>query len=183
MQLTNQTHWDGAAIKRLVRRVAQDEFDAMPSPYHVTVKYFRGRRLGCAPYGISALRPARRMTLCLRRDAVDSVELAKVIAHEFAHNKGMRHKDMENTRYGWVEGWRERYAWATEFPIPAAPVKPVPALVTVLERKLEHVEAQCKRAASKAKRAQTILRKWTRKQKYYESKLAAERTKSAPSAS
>ena len=184
MRLENHTHWDGQAIKRLVRRVAQDEFDAMPQPYTVTVKYKRRSWAGCgtlgrAPYGLSALQPARRMTLYLERDVIDSVQVAKTIAHEFGHNKGIRHRDMKNTRYGWVDGWRDRYAWAAEFSIGPAPAKPVMAPVTVLERKLAHVEARRKQAETRAKRAQTLLKKWARKQRYYESKLAA--LKSAPS--
>lgn len=52
-----------------------------------------------------------------RKGPVDSVQIAKIIAHELGHARGLQHCDMRNTRYGWVVGWRDVYSYATGFPI------------------------------------------------------------------
>ncbi len=180
MRIRNETHWDSRSILRLVRRVAQDEM-AEPGQrrhYCITVKYDRGQRtarLGCAPYGLSALQPSKRMTLYLSRTGeVDAIKLAHTIAHEFAHNKGIRHRDMTNTqRWGYVEGWRGLYAWAADFPVSAKPIAEVPALATVIERKLAHAESMKRKAHTRASRAKTILHRWEKRVRYYEKKLTA----------
>jgi hypothetical protein len=105
----------------MIYRVAQDELDAGQLRHaKVTIVYARSnsRCLGRCTYG-TELHPRVNMTLVLPRPgaAIDLVELAKVVAHELGHAKGLHHRDMHNTRYGREEGWRERYAWAADFPI------------------------------------------------------------------
>jgi len=121
------------------------------------------------------MNPAKRMTLYLpRTSAVDPVKLAHTIAHEFAHNKGIRHHDMTKTqRWGYVEGWRELYAWAAEYPIAAKPPVQAPTPAAATERKLAHAESMKRKAVTRAARAKTILGRWDRRVRYYERKMAA----------
>lgn len=154
MRIANATHWNTKDLSRLIYRVAQDELDRGQLRYaRVKVEYARGGHLGgnCT-YG-TMLQPHVRMTLRLPRPGkqMDVVSLAKIIAHELGHSKGIKHADMHNVRYGWVEGWRERYAYAAEF---AIGVKPSPA-------KLSPEEKLAKRRTEAVAKAQKMVRKWT----------------------
>jgi hypothetical protein len=99
-----------------------------------------------------------------------AVRFAKVACHEFAHNRGMNHTQMPSY-YRWHGKWRERYAWAAAYPLVAC-VEKAKAPKTV-DTKLAHVEKMLASATTRAKRAQTILKKWQRKQRYYVARQAA----------
>ncbi|MGH9579619.1 MAG: hypothetical protein ACRD2R_01390 [Terriglobales bacterium] len=80
---------------------------------------------------------------------------------------------MHTQRYGYIEGWREFYAWASEFSISAKTIRERPTSSALLERKLTHAEAMKSKAGTRARRAKTILIRWERRVRYYEKKLAA----------
>src|SRR5258708_14719391 len=103
------------------------------------------------------------LLLIPKEPTVDSIQLAHVIAHELGHAKGLRHSDMKNVRYGWVDGWQEYFGWAADYPITA---KPQPVQPTIADRKtqrLAHAREMLRRAATRARRAATIERKWNRR--------------------
>jgi len=176
VRITNRTHWSTKDIGTLIRRVAQDELNTgQLKTARITIKYQRGDRgaLGWCFYG-TMRNPCVVMRLMLPRPGspLDLVLLAQVIAHELGHAKGIRHRDMKNTRYGYIDGWRERYAWATAFPIREQVVKPKPDRVVV---RASRCEAMVAKYRTKVKRDQTILRKWTRKLRYYELRQAPQK--------
>ena len=121
MKIDNPTHWSTGDIRRLIYRVSLDELERGQLVHaRIRIKYARknGRALGRCTYG-TPRNPRVNMMLVMPRPGtpVDLVQLAKVIAHELGHAKGLRHRQMRNNRYGWVEGWRGRYAYALDFPI------------------------------------------------------------------
>lgn len=164
MRLANETNWETRDIARLVRHCAELENVSLKYA-RVTVKNRRsnGWKLGHCTYG-SLLRPYVRMLLLIPREpVVNSVQLAAVVAHELGHAKGLRHPEMRNVRYGWVEGWREHYGWAAEYQIAA---KPEPRRATTEERRahrLAHAREMLQRAATRARRAATIEKRWKRR--------------------
>jgi hypothetical protein len=164
VRITNQTNWNTRDIARLIRRCA--ELENVPLKYgRVTIKNRRngGWKLGHCQYG-TLLNPRVRMLLLIPKEpTVDSIQLAHVICHELGHAKGIRHRDMKNVRYGWVDGWRDYYGWAAEYTIAA---KPEPVQRSIQDRRaerLEHGQKMLRRAATRAKRAMTIEKRWRRR--------------------
>jgi Dual-action HEIGH metallo-peptidase len=135
VRITNQTNWNTRDIARLIRRCA--ELENVPLKYgRVTIKNRRngGWKLGHCQYG-TLLNPRVRMLLLIPKEpTVDSIQLAHVICHELGHAKGIRHRDMKNVRYGWVDGWRDYYGWAAEYTIAA---KPEPVQRSIQDRRRE----------------------------------------------
>ncbi len=166
MRIVNSTHWKTQDISRLIYRVAQDELDrGQLKRARVKVKYVRvNGHLGWCTYGTS-LRPQVWMTLAMPRPGkqVDPVELAAVIGHELGHSKGLKHSDMRNARYGWIDGWRERYAYAAEFSIGEKPVVWLSYEEKLIQRRTQAVakaQKMVRKWETAAKRADTMLRKW-----------------------
>lgn len=180
MKINNSTHWNTRQLKRLILAVAKEEMDAeYLKSYLVTAKYrhFHDRgALGRATYGIPR-NPGRRMTLYLPKPGreFDPVLWAHVVAHEFAHSRGIRHSQMRGSkRYSYVSGWREHYAWAKDYVV--APKAPrVVQIISKQEERYQRVIANLKRWQTKLKRAQNAIKKLTRQQKYYERAMAAKK--------
>jgi hypothetical protein len=168
VKIKNPTHWKTQDIAGLIYRVAQDELDKGALKF-ARVRIVYGRKnsgaLGWCTYG-TGLRPNVNMWLVLPKpgERLDIVKVAKVIAHELGHAKGLRHRDMRNTRYGWVEGWRERYAWAVDYEFG---MRPEPAKKSreeqLVERRSKAVikaEKMVRKWTITAKRSNTMLKKW-----------------------
>lgn len=164
MRTSNHTHWNTKDVIRLIRRVAQDELDqGQLSSAHITITYRRiDGNLGCCTYG-TPLKPRIIMTLRLpRHQLVDSVELAQTIAHEFAHARGLRHRDMKtNERYHEIGDWRLRYAWAAEYLV-ARTIEPTAAQRQSKRNALavSKAEKMVRKWMINSKRADTLLKKW-----------------------
>jgi hypothetical protein len=75
--------------------------------------------------------------------------------------------------YTWVEGWKELVAWADALPLEKKVVKPGPTRGEDLSRRLIHSEAMIAKWKTKIKFAQTSLRKWSRRFKDQQRKVAA----------
>lgn len=168
MRIVNKTHWRTDQITKLVYRVAQDELDpGQLKRARIQIKYRRQEKYisGWCTYG-TGRNPRVYMALFLpRKGAIDLPGLAHTIAHELAHSKGLKHRDMQNTRYGWIEGWRERYAYANNFPVEARPEKPAPTLDDKRQKKLAAAQKKVAEWTRKQKLATTTLKKWEKKVK------------------
>ena len=157
-------------IKRLICRVAKDELD-VGQLKHLSVKVDYRRSNGFAGHGRvghSALRPSLMMWLHMWKHEVDPVTLAHTIAHEFGHNKGLRHRDMQGTRYMYATGWRERYAYALEFPIRKKEVKTLSREEKLTEQRSAAVakaQKMVRKWETNVKRANTMLKKWRKRLK------------------
>jgi len=100
---------------------------------------------------------------------------ASVACHEFAHIRGMQHGQMPSY-YSWEKGWEDYVAWAKDMPLDITPPKAAKTS-TPAERasdKLAHVLVMETRAKIRAKKAATILKKWSTKRKYYERRVKTE---------
>lgn len=170
MKLKNDTHWRSDQLRALIQCVALAEVDpAHRKALRVHVVYKRkGQRLcGLATVG------GRWVKLYIEREAPDLVQFAHACAHELAHNRGKRHRDMGTSpRYAWdTDGkWRELYGWAASMPLERTPERP--KADGQLTRYLS-VLARQEGWQTKLKRAQTALKKLTRQRRYYERALLA----------
>ena len=181
MRIINKTKWNTKDIVRLIRRVAQDELDTGQLRYaRIKIKHGKSRRVelpgygGCCVYG-SMISPNVWMTieLPLKATEIDSVLVAKIIAHELGHSKGIRHRDMHNVRYGWTPGWREYHAYGLQYPIRLKPVKTKPDKIDVLQKKRDRAASMVSKYETRIKRHTTILRRWQKQARYYEGQVAA----------
>jgi len=193
VRIANKTHWRTDQIAALIRRVARDELDpGQLKDARVTVRYARGKRLGSCTYG-TPRRPHVFMTLCFPRKGNECrlawagapmpVLFAKVIAHELAHARGLRHRWMNNNRYGWAEGWKERYAYAKDFPLEP---KPEPTKEEKLAKRrrgaVTKAEAKVAEWERAGRLARTKLRKWNARLRAAQRRATAA-PQSAPSGS
>lgn len=187
MKLVNKTRWNTADLRAFIGRVAQDELPAAGRKrLHVTVQTTRLPRKtarGYAYYGTPEHPGRVTIMLPLPEDAtsgLDYIYLATLVAHELAHSRGARHRQINKSaiydpRYA-ADASREYYAWAMTLPIkpaaPQAPRKAIPKTVAI-NRKLEACRAKVKQYETKLKRTQTLLRKWNRKVRYYQRQAQA----------
>lgn len=110
------------------------------------------------------------MTADQQRELV--LRVASVAVHEFAHLRGMHHDKMPKY-YRWSGKWREYVAWAADMPLEEKPVKAKPKATA--PDKLAHVQRMKRHAETRLKRAQTLLKKWQARERYYQKQMAAQR--------
>jgi hypothetical protein len=85
-------------------------------------------------------------------------EVARVMHHEALHGVGARHADMTELQY-WA---RQPVPWAADLPLRVQEEKPVDR-AAAFQDKLAHSRGMLRRAETRAKRADTILKKWRRR--------------------
>lgn len=121
--IKNATVYCTRDLGRLLYRVAKDELNPGDmKAVTVEVAYHRSntmRRGGAARVG-SLKRGAGWMKVLVPHPNVavrglDVIELAHTIAHEMAHLRGLQHRWMRGSRYRRIDGYRERYSWATAY--------------------------------------------------------------------
>jgi hypothetical protein len=173
MKIINHTKYDTRDIIKLVNRVAQDELNPGGlKNARITIKYRRNGGIGGWCYYGTVQHPNVRMRLQLPRTKLDVESLAMVIAHELAHARGVKHRDMNAKRYKWAEGWRELYTYAKDFPIGVKADPPKPTLDEKRQKELVKAQKMVTAWTTKSKRAATTLKKWQRKAKAIEKRLA-----------
>jgi hypothetical protein len=181
MKIINETGYETRPLATIIRRVAAEELEPSKRKRAViTIKYQRRgtRKLGHATIG------GTRCSLLVPRPEVpppavpqfDREQFAKICAHEFAHLRGMRHRQMRgNPRYDWVEGdrgWRKHvqkmeYCAGVLITLKRPKSRPKDTDATKLSRVLLRISDW----ETKRKRAENALRKYKKRQRYYERKL------------
>ena len=180
MKIKNETHWNTRDIRRLATRVAHVE-KLTPTRIRQTtvyVKYRRHRRdsppgYDSKDYPIGPDGKARisghEIWLYVEKDDFNPVYWATVIAHEFAHNQGVRHRGMGHVYYK-TDSW----GWAADCPVRRKPEKPRPTLTDRRAKALAKVEAMLKVWERKRKLATTKVRKLSQKRTAIAKRLSEE---------
>ena len=185
MRVINKTIWRTDHLKAILQRCAKQEFDDGSRRKRLVITIEYTRKGGCSGYAWyhsnrSVVRIANpngktmRGPVSLEGAGMLQMRFASVACHEFAHNRGMRHRQMPKY-YGWGPTWKEYVAWAAEMPLEQKPTKAPPAPSEIVDAKLAHVIKMRERAETRLKRSKTILKKWTVKERYYEKQKAAKR--------
>lgn len=176
MKVINETVWRTDQLRAILQLAAERELEpAKRKRLVVRVCYTRGgHSSGCAWVGgrhatVRIKHPESRARTWQGQDqaaavAETVVRFASVAVHEFAHIRGMHHDTMP-ANYKWHGRWRDYVAWAVGMPLEPKPAK-VKAKPTV-DDKLAHVLRMKRLAETRLKRAQTILRKWRQRERYY----------------
>lgn len=106
------------------------------------------------------------------------LQFASVACHEFAHNRGMKHRAMPNY-YFWRSRWKEYVAWAAEMPLELKPERSKPTSEEKRDGKLVNAQARWALAQTRLKRAATIEKKWRLRVRSLERRQAATRKEPA----
>jgi hypothetical protein len=175
MKITNKTVWRTDHLKAILQVAAERELEpAKRKVLRVTVSYTRGAHSsGCAYVGgrHATVRIRHPFTTARGRVPLDAAghdellhRFASVAVHEFAHIRGMQHATMP-ANYKWHGRWREYVSWVQGMPLevkaPKVVAKPTPS------DKLAQVLVMKRIAETRLKRAQTLLKKWKAKERYY----------------
>lgn len=163
--INNETHWRTCDLRRFFVRCAKQEGMTIANITVVYNRQIRGCVTGYAYYDSTHCR------IKVPSQEIDPVDLAMVVAHEFAHNKNVRHTDMRgDPHYDRTPRTAEVYAWAKNLPL--RKVAPKPKQRPTLEDRCSHATMMVRAWESKLKRTQTYLRKWRRRVKRYEARAA-----------
>jgi hypothetical protein len=164
MRVENRTHWQTRDLRRFVTRIAQEVLTEVYRGEHrgidVRFAHYSGRGTACSGHAYLGGSFAH---IGVPKDAVDRVDLAHTLAHEFGHLSGLTHRDMAGgAMWQRVGDWRERYAWANALPLRRKPARR--RLGTRERREIQHsrLVARLARWERRAKRAATAIRKLRR---------------------
>lgn len=96
----------------------------------------------------------------------NSHSVARVYIHEVGHNLGLQHKDMSSVSSIDV-------SWLSDVPIPAKKPKPPKPKPNIVDARAKHAQKKLDEWNKKLSRAKTFVKKYRKKVKYYEKKMAA----------
>lgn len=189
MKINNLTPFDSSRLREIAMEVARRELDSSARNgiivYFITRKshtadtqrarlhgYYRrvqGRLPVGLKYNVAIVTISKdEGTRCPRATAQST---ALLLAHEFAEMRGLSHEAMRTPRYFFRDNWVELYSWADALPLVLAAVKRKGRPTT--DKKMDHALQMVQKWATKTKRDLTMLKKWQRKYKGYQRKLAA----------
>lgn len=190
MKIDNRTNYVTADLRALAVRIAARELEPAERK-RVAIRFVRSKRHIHGNAFVNGNRlmvyiPPSHLMTPERMPAV-----AMVLAHEMAHINGLHggpaneRRARATARYGFGYGfgygasrgaYKEYYAWAADMPLRVQ--APVRAPRATDDGKLAAAHAAIKRWDAKRKRAETALKKYRRRVKYYERKMAANREQS-----
>lgn len=170
MKLKNATHWNTRDLRRIAARVVREElprarFNDRAKAYTIYVGYNRGGRESNGSCSGHAAYHGNSCTVNVPSGYVDPVDFAYVLGHEIGHSKGLHHGRMAPHHEHRTAYALNHYAWAKMLTVARRAVKKK-ARPTV-DAKLAHAERMLKQAATRAKRATTLLKRWQQKVRYY----------------
>ncbi len=170
MRMVNETQYDGRALRMFLYAACKAE--GMDTNRTIHVKYARAnaRTIGWGRYPSGLLsNDGRFIRLLLPRDGnFDPHYWGRVMAHELAHNRGVRHREMLG---GCIIPTPEECPtpWAEGIVVPHNDPKAKPKADPVVTR-ADRAAANLARAEARLKRAKALHRKWAAKVAYYEKK-------------
>ena len=117
MRIINKTHYRTRDLRTLAVKTAREELT--PKKAKLVTVIFGYRRSNPGNDSTSGFAWLGGTICCinLSRHGVDQVDLTLTLAHEFAHLRGLVHRQMQNAQYRRMGKWREWYAWAAAYPV------------------------------------------------------------------
>lgn len=163
MKISNGTTYRTDDLRAFLIAAHNSTGTPMPAWKRCVVKWSRHNvHWGCARYDNS------RMLLTIPKGALSVNELAFVVEHELAHNRGIHHADMDRRIMRYVRGEYQAPAWAS-MPLRE---KDAPEPVNHVEKRALKAQAMLDKWERKLALAKTKRSQWARKVAYYERKAA-----------
>ena len=194
MQIDNQTCWRTDQMRRILERVAAEEFEKDPGRIaHLKVKivYTRqpGRCSGYAWYHSNSsvlrvpnpdskawyVRHYQKLGMTAQAEhyrRFPPVDFAFTAAHEFGHNKNLKHAEMK-LHHVWGDYAKQHFAWAKDYAVERQAVPAKPTLDQKRAKALKVAVANVAKYQRRLKLDQTLLKKWQRKVRTLEKRMAA----------
>lgn len=192
MKIRNETLWRTADLKRIVDRIAKEEFpdERVRARLRMRIVYCR------APYYCSGHASYTNFTSTIRvphprsksRHNVKpgapvqfpNLDFAHVVGHELAHNRGVRHQQM-GMQYKRGDYSDRYYWWAKEIPVRVQGGQRKLGTDQKRAARLKTAQAAVVRYQRRLKLDQTLLKKWQRKVRALE-RLVADTSRDIPEA-
>jgi len=177
MKIINKTKWQTKHLRAFVSKVAQDELEPEKRKRVIVAFVPARQQRGCTGYAYVGGRSCQINVPTKSDPAQWKRSLASTIAHELAHLHGHKGERWmrRSKRYGYTKHTGERYAWADAMPLEEKPaqLKPKATPAEKAEAKRKATEKLIKQWETKEKRAKWFLRKYRKRLRYYERRLAA----------
>lgn len=174
LKIVNKTKWNTDHLRAFVMRARAEVFGEHARGKKLVVTFVTSRRYGSVS-GYAYI-GGTNSRIRIPKDAIDKRSLAQILKHELAHNAGAngerwmrRSKDL-GFRH---PEWRQTVEWADALPLEKAAPKPKPTKGERVERALAIAQRRKKEWQTRAKRAATALKKWTRRVAQIEKRAAA----------
>lgn len=173
MKIVNDTHWQTKHLRAFASRVAKEELE--PAKRKRLVVHFVHSRWR-QPSGWAYIK-GNTCRIRVPRDGVDKCGLAMILAHEFAHCRGFgsgRSNELalrSSARYGYRGDYASFYSWAVGMPLERKAVKRKPKPTPDI--KADRIRELIVQWDRKKRRAETALRKYRKRLRYYEKRAAA----------
>ena len=119
MKIINKTHWQTKHIRKFLAKAArlEDRTRQDLKRLTVTVVHTRERFTGDNCSSGWASYDGRIMRIRIAKINPDKIDLAHVCVHEFAHSRGLRHRQMNNAHYRRIGNYKEIHAWGEGLPL------------------------------------------------------------------
>ena len=174
MKLLNQSRYDTASLRKLfsycLKRMRKDE--KVPRRFKVKVRYHNRSHVGGSAYlngGPITMKLPKEPTFQMGKfDFVQKV--ADTFLHEVGHVIGMQHDANGDTAEKWYQDWIKESISSSLFPLPIIEKK-VLVMADVKIKRYHHAIKKLKWAEARLKRTQNLVKKWSRKVKYYKLKI------------
>jgi hypothetical protein len=184
MKIVNHTHYQTKQLRAIVKLVAEQELDPAQRKYitvHIHYKSQPGNRADRRGRRIQGITGAglRYNSFCvgLRKDPqrINRTWLGVQLAHEMAECRGLRHRQMRHTRYGYRPRYQKDAPYGSpwdkllkDMPLEIKPKPTAPAKDNIAAKKLAHAEKMLARWERREKLTRTKLRTWRGRVKRYQ---------------
>src|SRR5574341_327799 len=179
IQIINHTDFETSHIRALIRetvkRFLPDRRKAWGMKVSITYRRSNSFLLGQGSINGNWIRLNLRRPIDLSKslgkpiDIIpnDTRQICETIWHEIQHNLGYRHRDIGHPDMN-------LFNYALDMPLALHVATSKPNTQEIMRMKLKRSQNKVKQATTRAKRAESILKKWQRKVKYYKRKRANE---------
>jgi len=191
MRITNKTAWDTRQLHKVFSACLAEVQRHENSPYlraknfRVTVETHKSKNTwvgGHAVYYGSYCTIKIPVPTRYSEESNPAKQVADTFIHELGHCIGIKHQSHTiNDKVSWYDTiehlyqeWMDKTITREAFPLGPAKEKPKP-VVDVQAKRYEAALANLARAKTRAKRANTIMKKWMVKVRYYERAIAAKK--------
>ena len=181
MKVINKTNWDTKYLRSLFLECEKHIFQTYlvhgeRKDRHIIIKYKKGKYVaGYAWFHSNSIvmklpRLISTRYGCKITNTINARSIARVYLHEVGHNIGLAHKQMGNIKNIDV-------SWCSDEIIPQKATKQKPKKNIIGERAVK-AQKKLDEWTKKLNRAKTYVKKYQKKVRYYEKKMAASKQKS-----